>query len=75
MASAAAARRTSYERMFQAIGRLAEKQRLRDICILEIAGGVVVQGQAMVSTRDGYQLVSNTRVLGHDDLEKLVREL
>lgn len=75
MVSAAAARRTNYERLFQAIGRLAEKQRLRDICVLEIAGGVVVQGRAMVSTRDGYQLVANTRVLDHDDLDKLMREL
>ena len=70
-----AARKLEYERVLRAIGRLAEEQRLRDICILEVEGGVVLQGQALVSTRDGYQLVSRTKVLSHDDLEKLTYEL
>jgi hypothetical protein len=65
----------SYERTLQAIGRVAESQRLRDICILEVEGGVVLQGQALVSTREGYNVVSRTRVLSHEDLEKLIREL
>ncbi len=65
----------SYERTLQAIGRMAESQRLRDICILEVEGGLVLQGQALVSTREAYNVVSRTRVLSHEDLEKLVREL
>jgi hypothetical protein len=64
-----------YERTLQAIGRMAESQRLRDICILEVEGGVVLQGQALVSTREAYNVVSRTRVLSHEDLEKLVRQL
>ena len=75
MANPSAAKRMRYERTLQAVGRLAEKQRLRDICILEVAGGVVLQGQALVSTRDGYHLVSKTKVLSHEDLAKLIREL
>jgi hypothetical protein len=75
MANPAAARRMSYERALQAIGRRAEEQRLRDICILEVEGGMALQGQALVSTREGYQLVSKTQVLSHEDLEKLAREL
>jgi hypothetical protein len=54
---------------------MAESQRLRDICILEVEGGVVLQGQALVSTREAYNVVSRTRVLSHEDLEKLVRQL
>lgn len=75
MANPAAAKKMDYERALQAIGRMAETQKLRDICILEVEGGMVVQGQALVSTREGYQLVSRTRVLGQEDLEKMTREL
>jgi hypothetical protein len=75
MANRAAARTISYERALQAIGRQVEERRLRDICILEVEGGLVLQGQAIVSTREGYQLVSKTEVLSHEDLEKLAREL
>lgn len=75
MASPSAVRGLSYERTLQAIGRLAEKQRLRDVCVLEVEGGVLLQGRALVSTRDGFNLVSKTRVLSHDDLEQMIREL
>jgi len=75
MANQAVAGRTDYEYILQAIGRLAQQQRLRDICVLEVEGGMVVQGEAVVSTREGYHRVSNTRVLSHEDLDKLVRGL
>ena len=75
MADPSAARRMDYERVLQALGRLAEEKNLRDLCILEVDGGLVLQGQALVSTRDGYQLVTRTRVLSHKELEKLTREL
>src|SRR4030042_2849304 len=74
MASPHAGRPLSYERVLQAIGRLAEKQRLRDLCILEVEGGVVLQGRALGSTSTGFNLVSRTRVLSHSDLEALVGE-
>lgn len=74
MASPHAGRPLNYERVLQAIGRLAEKQRLRDLCILEVEGGVVLQGRALVSTSTGFNLVSRTRVLSHSDLEELVGE-
>lgn len=75
MANPAAVRRRDYERVLQAIGRLAEEQRLRNICILEVEGGMVLQGQALISTREDYHLVPKTQVLSHEDLERLIREL
>jgi hypothetical protein len=75
MATPTAARRIDYERVLQAVGRLVEERRLRDICILQVEGGLVLQGQELISTKDGYQLVSRTRVLGHEDLDRLTREL
>jgi len=75
MASPSTAKSLNYERVLQAVGRLAEKQRLRDVCVLEVEGGVVLQGRALVNTRDGFNLVSKTRVLGHADLEQMIRDL
>lgn len=75
MATPSETKGMDYERVLQAIGRLAEKQRLRDICILEVEGGVLLQGRALVSGREGFNLVSKTRVLSHTDLEQMVREL
>jgi hypothetical protein len=75
MASPAGAKSLNYERALQAIGRLAEKQRLRDICILEVEGGIVLQGRALLSTRDAFNLVSRTKVLSHEDLDQMIREL
>jgi len=75
MASPPGAKRLNYERALQAIGRLAEKQRLRDICILEVEGGIVLQGRALLSTRDAFNLVSRTRVLSHEELDQMIREL
>jgi hypothetical protein len=65
----------NYERALQAIGRLAEKQRLRDLCVLEVEGGLVLQGRALVSAREGFNLVSRTRVLSHDELDHMIRDL
>ncbi len=75
MASPYAGRPLNYERVLQAVGRLAEKQRLRDLCILEVEGGVVLQGRALVSTSTGFNLVSRTKVLSHSDLDQMVSEL
>jgi hypothetical protein len=75
MASPSAVRGLNYERALQAIGRLAEKQRLRDLCVLEVEGGILLQGRALVSTREGFNLVSKTRVLSHDDLDQMIRDL
>jgi hypothetical protein len=75
MTSPPAAGGLNYERALQAIGRLAEKQRLRDLCILEVEGGVVLQGRALVSSRDGFNLVSKTRIISRDDLDQMMRGL
>ncbi len=75
MANPFGAKKTGYERVLQAIGRLAERQRLRYICVLEVEGGIVLQGQALIATRGGYDLVPKTQEFSREDLEKLVSEL
>jgi hypothetical protein len=75
MASPSGNKALNYERALQAIGRLAEKQRLRDLCVLEVEGGLVLQGRALVSAREGFNLVSRTRVLSHDELDQMIKDL
>jgi len=65
-------RRLRYEEALRAVGRYAEKERLRDICLLEVEGGMVIQGQALISIREGFDYVLRTEVLSHDDLERLL---
>jgi hypothetical protein len=65
----------NYERTLRALGRVAEKKGLRNICLLELDGGVILQGQSVRSTREGYVLVMETSVFKRDELESLMREL
>ncbi|MFQ6000160.1 MAG: hypothetical protein ACE5LG_00660 [Anaerolineae bacterium] len=65
-------RRLRYEEALQAVGRYAEKERLRDICLLEVEGGIVIQGRALINTREGFDFTLRTKILSHDDLERLL---
>jgi len=72
MAEGPQPRRLRYEEALQAVGRYVEKERLRDICLLEVEGGMVIQGQALISTREGYNFALRTEILSDDDLERLL---
>jgi hypothetical protein len=65
-------RKLRYEEALQAVGRFAEKERLRDICLMEVEGGMVVQGLALISTRQGFNLALKTQILSYEDLGKLL---
>ncbi len=64
--------RLSYEQVLQAVGRYAEKERLRDICLLEVERGMIIQGRALISTREGFNYDLRTKILSHDDLKRLL---
>ena len=65
----------SYEQALRALGKVAERKGLRNVCLLELDGGVVLQGQAVRNTREGYVLTLETSVFKRDELESLIREL
>lgn len=60
--------------MLRAVTRFVERERWRNICLLEVEGGVVVQGYALIDTREGWNLALKTQILSHDDLHKLLEE-
>ena len=63
----------SREEMFRGLTRFSEKENLRDLCILEVEGGVVVQGNALIDTKAGFGVALRTRTLTHDQLRELAR--
>lgn len=62
-----------YEEALRAVGRYAEEERLRNICLLEVEGGMIIQGWALVSTREGFSYDLRTAVLSRDDLKRLLK--
>lgn len=67
-------KKLSYPDIFRAVSRFVERERLRNICLLEVEGGVVVQGYALIDTKEGWNLALKTQILSHDDLHKLLEE-
>ena len=65
----------SYERVLRALGKVAAKKGLRSLCLLELDGGVVLQGQMVRNTREGYVLTLETSVFNREELERLMQEL
>jgi hypothetical protein len=62
-----------YGQLLFALGNHIEERGWRDICILEVDGGVIVQGTGLVSTREGYQYVMETKLFSHDELAKMMK--
>ena len=62
-----------YGQILLALGKSIEEKGWRDVCILEVDGGMVVQGTGVVSTREGYQYAVETKLYSHDELKKMMR--
>ncbi len=75
MANLAAVKRMKEERVVQVVDRLAKVQGLRDVCVVEIEEGIVVQGLAHRSKRNVDYFVYKTQLLSHKQLEKLAHGL
>jgi len=64
--------RPTYEDMLRALGRYADRKGLKQICLLEVEGGMILQGSILVPTQEGYRLSLETEAFTHEDLEKLM---
>jgi hypothetical protein len=65
-------KKSSYGPVLLALGNYAEERNWRDICVLEVEGGMIVQGTGLVQTAEGYQYVVETKMFSHDELAKLI---
>ena len=62
-----------YERLLALIGRYIQRERLAHICILEVEGGIVVQGIGPAETADSTQVLMKTKSFDHAALQGLAR--
>jgi len=63
-----------YGPILLALGNFVTKKGWRDICLLEVEGGMIVQGTGLVSTREGYQCVIETKLFSHDELAQMTAQ-
>jgi len=66
-----AKKKQNYGPILLAMGNYVAERNWRDICVLEVEGGMIVQGTGLVQTAEGYQYVVETKMFGHDELAKL----
>jgi hypothetical protein len=64
-----------YERVFQALGRLVDERRMRDVIVMEFEEGVILQGFELAATTEDWVLRFKTETFGEADLKKLVDKL
>jgi hypothetical protein len=62
-----------YEKLLAILGRYIQRERMTQICVLEVQGGVVVQGLAPVPTDEGTELVMRTQTFDRAALHELQR--
>ena len=62
-----------YEKLLMIIGRYIQSERLTQVCVLEVRGGLVVQGLAAVPSGDTNELVMRTQTFDRNALRELLR--
>ena len=63
-----------YPELFRAVTRFVEQEHLRDVCVLEVEGGVLIQGYALIGTTQGFDRALKTQTLTHDELRQLLEK-
>ncbi len=75
MARVARPKRMEDKRVVQVVARLAKAQGLRDVYMVKVAEGILLQGLARRRKRNIDYLVCKTQLLSYEELEKLATGL
>ncbi len=62
-----------YPDAFAAIGRYVDKRNLTSVCVLEFEQGVIVVGDVLYEVGEGMNRRTETHVLSHEELERLIK--
>jgi len=62
----------SYEKVFTALGRFIDQEKWTQVCVMELEGGILLQGMALVYTGKTHELVMRTQVLDPKKLRQLM---
>jgi hypothetical protein len=65
----------SYEKVLTAIGRLIDHQKWAQVCVMELAGGIMVQGMVIVPTTEAYTAEMRTKVYDPGELRELMSSM
>jgi hypothetical protein len=63
-----------YADTLAAIGRMAAKKQLNDLCVMEFEEGVIVTGSVLYEAGESYNRRIETLVLSVDDIKRLIKE-
>jgi hypothetical protein len=75
MARLARPKRMEDKRVVQVVARLAKAQGLRDVYMVKVAEGILLQGLARRRKKNVDYLVCKTQLLSYEELEKLATGL
>lgn len=64
----------AYPETFAALGRFIAKRKMRDVCVMEFEGGMIVTGTVFYEKGEALGRSSETQVLSFADLQRLVKE-
>jgi hypothetical protein len=64
----------TYPEVFAAIGRFINRKKLRDVCVMEFEGGLIVSGSVFFDKGEGFGRTIETQVFSFDELRQLVKE-
>lgn len=62
----------NYEAILAAIGRRLDREKWMQVCVMELDGGILVQGMCIVPTTDAYAAAMRTQVLDQETLREMV---
>ena len=62
----------NYEKVLLAIGRFVDQEKWSQVCVVELEGGLLLQGMALVYTGKTHELVMRTQVLDPKKLRQLM---
>jgi hypothetical protein len=65
----------SYEQRLQAVGRLIDQARMRDVCLLEFPAGVLVVGMATIETAESTVLQAHSQEFDNPTIEQTIADL
>jgi hypothetical protein len=62
-----------YEKLLMIVGRYIQREHLSQVCVLEVQGGVIVQGLVPVQSGETIELVMRTKTFDRNALRELQR--
>ena len=64
----------AYPHVFAALGQFIAKKNLRDVCVMEFEGGIIVTGSVFFARGEGMGRTIETKIFSFDELRHMAKE-